>query len=174
MSCLNLKCEHEALEVINRLETAMLAWKEKIMEQSGKSPVRTSWSFVKDPNSELDKAESVVNRADILLQLLKTKYPNLPQSFLDATKVQYGKDVRHSILEAYSRTLANLSFNFLSRIGDILQEDNPNSPVAISHLIGARIPGISDCPVLDRVRHSLIRLLNGVDGKSRLSHDTCL
>ncbi|CAI9780950.1 unnamed protein product [Fraxinus pennsylvanica] len=92
MSCLNLKCEHEALEVINRLETAMLAWKEKITEQeSGKSPVRTSWSFVKDPNSELDKAESLVNRAEILLQLLKTKYANLPQSFLDVTKVQNGK-----------------------------------------------------------------------------------
>ncbi|CAI9784697.1 unnamed protein product [Fraxinus pennsylvanica] len=148
MSCLILKSEHEALEVINRLESAMLAWKEKIMEQeSGKSPVRISWSFVKDPKSELDKAESLVNRAEILLQLLKTKYSNLPQSFLDVTKVQYGKDVGHSILEAYSRTLANLSFNILSRIGDILQEDivsNPNSPVAISHLIGARIPGISE------------------------------
>ncbi|KAL2544404.1 Rop guanine nucleotide exchange factor 14 [Forsythia ovata] len=176
VSCLNLKSEHEALEVINRLETAMLAWKERITEQaSGKSPVRTSWSFVKDPISELDKVESLVNRAEVLLQLLKTKYPNLPQSFLDVTKVQYGKDVGLSILEAYSRTLANLSFSILSRIGDILQEDvvsNPNSPVAISHLIGARIPGISDSPMLDRVRHSLIHQLNGVSGKSRLSHDT--
>ncbi|CAA2984500.1 rop guanine nucleotide exchange factor 14 [Olea europaea subsp. europaea] len=176
IGCLNLKSEHEALEVINRLETAKLAWKEKITEQeSGKSPVRTSWSFVKDPISELDKVESLVNKAEILLLLLKTKYPNLPQSFLDVTKVQYGKDVGHSILEAYSRTLANLSFRILSRIGDILQEDvvsNPNSPVAISHLIGARIPGISDSPMLDRVRHSLIHQLNGVDGKSRVSHDT--
>lgn len=87
----------------------------------------------------------------------------------------YMQDVGHSVLEAYSRTLANLSFSILSRIGDILQEDvasNPNSPVAISHLIAARIPGILDNPMLDRVRHSLIRQLNGVDGKSPLSHDT--
>lgn len=81
----------------------------------------------------------------------------------------------HSILEAYSRVLANLAFSILSRIGDILQEDvmsNPNSPVAMSHLVGARIPGISDSPMLDRVRHSLIHQLNSIDGKSCNSHET--
>ncbi|KAL0310387.1 UNVERIFIED_CONTAM: Rop guanine nucleotide exchange factor 14 [Sesamum calycinum] len=169
-TCLNLKSEHSALEAINRLEAAVFAWKEKITEQNnGKSPVRTSWSFMKDPLSELDKTESLVYQAEVLLQQLKNKYPNLPQTFLDVTKIQYGKDVGHAILEAYSRVLANLAFSILSRIGDILQEDvmsNPNSPVAMSHLVGARIPGISDSPMLDRVRHSLIHQLNSADGKS--------
>ncbi|KAL0330983.1 UNVERIFIED_CONTAM: Rop guanine nucleotide exchange factor 14 [Sesamum angustifolium] len=169
-TCLNLKSEHSALEAINRLEAAVFALKEKITEQNnGKSPVRTSWSFMKDPLSELDKTESLVYQAEVLLQQLKNKYPNLPQTFLDVTKIQYGKDVGHAILEAYSRVLANLAFSILSRIGDILQEDvmsNPNSPVAMSHLVGARIPGISDSPMLDRVRHSLIHQLNSADGKS--------
>ncbi|XP_073025989.1 rop guanine nucleotide exchange factor 14-like isoform X2 [Primulina eburnea] len=174
IDCLNLKSDQGALEAINRLEAAILSWKERINEQySKKSPVRTSWSFVKDSLSELDKTESLVNRAEMLLRQLKNRYPNLPRTFLDVTKVQYGKDVGHSILEAYSRVLANLAFSILSRIGDILQEDvisNPNSPVAMSHLVGAKIPGISDSPVLDRVRHSLIHQLNSTDKKSRNSN----
>lgn len=89
---LNLKSEHSALEAINKLEAAVFTWKERISEQaSGKSPVRTSWSFIKDPISELDKIEFLLERAEALIQQLKNRYPNLPQTFLDATKIQYGK-----------------------------------------------------------------------------------
>ncbi|CAL9028560.1 unnamed protein product [Prunus brigantina] len=137
VNSLNLKSEHNALEVINRLEAAVFSWKERITEQvSGRSPVRTSWSFIKDPLSEIDKTESLLDRAEVLLQQLKTRYPNLPQTFLDVTKIQYGKDVGHSILEAYSRVLGNLAFCILSRVGDVLQEDalnNPNSFTASSY-----------------------------------------
>ncbi|GLT91359.1 hypothetical protein SLE2022_092500 [Rubroshorea leprosula] len=163
-SSLNLKSEHSALETINRLETAVFAWKERITEQaSTKSPVRTSWSFIKDPMAELDKMESVLNRAETLLQKIKSRYPNLPQTFLDATKTQYGKDVGHSILEAYSRVLGNLAFSILSRIGEILQEDvlsNPSTPVARSYFPESPIPGL-------HVRHSLIDQMNRADGKHR-------
>lgn len=92
LNSLNLKSEHSALEAINRLEAAVFAWKERFTAQvNGKSPVRRSWSFIKDPMSELDKMESLLDRAEALLQLLKTRYPNLPQTFLDATKIQHGK-----------------------------------------------------------------------------------
>ncbi|KAL6549758.1 hypothetical protein OROMI_020246 [Orobanche minor] len=176
ISCLNLKSEHGALEAINRLEAALLSWKEKSMEQgnNGKSAVRTSWSFIKDSSSHLDKMEPLVKQAEVLVHRLKTKYPNIPRTFLDVTKIQYGKDVGHSIIEAYSRVLANLAFSILSRIGDILQEDvksNPNSPVAVSHLVEARVPGISDSPMLDRVRQSLLRQLNSADRKSNSPHE---
>ncbi|KAK3183483.1 hypothetical protein Dsin_030769 [Dipteronia sinensis] len=134
LNSLNLKSEHSILDTINRLEAAVFAWKERVVDQvNGRSPVRTSWSFVKDPMSELDKTESQLELAEALTQLLKTKYPNLPQTFLDATKIQYGKDIGHLILEAYSRVLGNLAFSILSRMGDILHEDalsNPNSPMA--------------------------------------------
>jgi hypothetical protein len=80
------------LETINKLEAVIFSLKERTIEQvSGKSPVRTSWSFVKGPMSEFDKMELLLDRAETLLQLLKIKYPNLPQTFLDAAKVQYGK-----------------------------------------------------------------------------------
>ncbi|XP_023536562.1 rop guanine nucleotide exchange factor 14-like isoform X1 [Cucurbita pepo subsp. pepo] len=130
---LNLESDHGVLEAINRLEAAIFTLKEKYTEQSGnKSPVRTSWPFVKDKMAGMDKSKLLTCRAEILLQLLKSKYPNHPQTFLDISKIQYGKDVGHLILEAYSRVLGNLAYIILSRIADVLQEDvmcnNPNSP----------------------------------------------
>lgn len=170
---LGLKSEHDALECINRLEAAALAWKEKIAEQvNGKSPTRTSWSFIKDPISELDKMEWLLDRAESLIKFLKTKYPNLPNTFLDVTKIQYGKDVGHSILEAYSRSLRNVAFSILSRIQDILQEDslsNPNSPAisAVSPCFsGLSFASVSDSPIISRqVRHSLIDQMNRAEAR---------
>lgn len=103
LKSLQLKSEHKVLEVINKLEAAIFSWKERMREQvSGKSPLRTSWSFTKDLTSDVDKMELLLDRAETLVQLLKTRYPNLPQTFLDATKIQYGKvcymlnDMMHS------------------------------------------------------------------------------
>ncbi|KAJ1381000.1 Serine-threonine/tyrosine-protein kinase, catalytic domain [Sesbania bispinosa] len=165
LKSLNLNSKHIVLETINRLEAAIFSWRERITEQiSGKSPVRTSWSFVKDPMSEVDKMELLLDRAETLLQLLKIRYPNLPKTFLDVAKVQYGKDIGHSILETYSRVLANLAFSILSRIGDILQEDclsNPNSPVATSCSPGINLS--ETWVVGSHIKHSLLDKMNKVD-----------
>jgi hypothetical protein len=92
LNSLNLKFEHCALEVINRLEAAIFAWKVKVTDHvSGKSPVRTSWSFINDLMSEMDKMELLLDRAEALLCVLKIRYPNLPHTFLNVTKIQYGK-----------------------------------------------------------------------------------
>ncbi|XP_019055455.1 PREDICTED: rop guanine nucleotide exchange factor 14 isoform X2 [Nelumbo nucifera] len=170
LNSLHLQSEHSALDTINRLETAVFAWTQKISEQtSGKSPVRNSWYHVKDTISELDKIELLLRRAESLLQLLKIRFPNLPRTFLDVTKVQYNKDIGHSILEAYSRVLGSLAFSILSRIGDILQEDvlsNPNSPVASCCFPGVSLTGIFESPAVDsRICHSLIDQMNRVDGQ---------
>ncbi|KAL1204959.1 Rop guanine nucleotide exchange factor 14 [Cardamine amara subsp. amara] len=168
---LKLGTEHTALETVNKLETAIFAWKEKITEQgsSGKSPVRTPWSFAKDPLSEIGRNESLLNRAEALRNQIKSKYPNLPHSFLDATKIQYGKDIGHAVLEAYSRTLANLAFRILSRMGEILKEDslsNPNSPAPPSCFPSSRdLCRTPERPLLSsRVRHSLTDDMNKADG----------
>ncbi|KAG4938955.1 hypothetical protein AAZX31_16G098300 [Glycine max] len=167
LKALNLNSEHAALETINRLEAATFSWKERIIqENSGKSPVRTSWSFMKDPMAGIDKMELLLERAETLLNLLKARYPNLPQTFLDAAKVQYGKDIGHSILEAYSRVLGSLAFSILSRIADILQEDalsNPNTPISASCSPGINL---SEAWVVgSRIRHSLIDKMNEADGQ---------
>lgn len=135
---LSLKSENNALEVVNRLQGSMLVWKERIADQaSRKSPARRSWSFVKDPMSELDKLDVLLSRAENLLQQLKIKYPNLPQTFINVMKIQYGTDVGHLILEAYSRVLLNLSYKILTRIGEILQVDlSSNSNSSDEALVG--------------------------------------
>ncbi|RWR89663.1 rop guanine nucleotide exchange factor 14 isoform X1 [Cinnamomum micranthum f. kanehirae] len=165
---LNLENEHDILETENRLEAATYAWKQRISNQvNGKSPARNSWPFVRE--LELDKIEAWCERAEALLQLLKIKNPSLPQTFLDATKVQYNKDVGHSILEAYSRVLGSLAFRILSRLVDILQEDDlykPDSPVTafkfdcFSNIIIPRTPDT----LARNIRHSLIDQMNSVDG----------
>lgn len=165
LKSLNLKSENMALETINKLEATILSLKKRTLEQvNGKSPARTSWSFVKGPMSEVDKMELLLDRAETLLQLLKIRYPNLPQTFIDAAKVQYGKDIGHSILEAYSRVLGNLSFSILSRIGDILQEDclssNSNS-LSFSPEIN-----LSETWLVDsHIKQSLLQKMNKADGQ---------
>lgn len=140
LSSLNLKSEHHTLQLVNRLEAAVLTWSEQITQHViDKSPVRTSWTFLKDPLCEQDKIELLLDRAECLLQYLKKRHPNLPQTFISATKVHYGKDVALSILEAYSRVISNLAFSILSRIAEIFQEDalsNPSSrsPVELNCL----------------------------------------
>ncbi|GAB4857964.1 hypothetical protein Ancab_015869 [Ancistrocladus abbreviatus] len=164
MNSLKLKSEREALDTMNKLEAAALSWRGRIKEQAqSKSPVRTSWPFQKDPVSEVDKVEYLLFRAEALLQQLKTEHPFLPHTFLDATKVQYGKDVGHSILEAYSRVIGNLAQRILSRIGDILQEDqssNPISPVPRYCFVGFIPRGVPESPVVNSVNGKM----NKADG----------
>lgn len=171
IDCLKLRYEHEALDTINKLEAAALAWRKRIKEQVSdiKTPVRTSWPFMKEPVPEFDKVESLLFCVNALLCQLKMKYPCLPHTFLNVTKIQYGKDIGHSILEAYSRVLGNLAYSILLRIGDILQEDhssNPNSPMPMSFFSsGSSINRILDSPIAyPRIRHSLVERMNKVDG----------
>nr|XP_043629058.1 rop guanine nucleotide exchange factor 14 [Erigeron canadensis] len=169
LKSLNLRSENSALDAINRLEAAIHAWKDKIEEHdSGKSPARTSWSF-KDPISELDKMELLINRAEELSREIKMQYPNLPQKFLDVMKIQYGKDVAHAIIEAYSRVLGNLAFSILTRIGDVSQEDilsNPDSPMATNSLPGVILPGTSGGSSSSiPEKHTLTDRIDNIEGK---------
>ncbi|KAI4365327.1 hypothetical protein MLD38_021320 [Melastoma candidum] len=178
---LDFQSEHIVLDCINKLEAAVFRWKERIHEQEiGKSPSRISWSFVKDPIHELEKTEELLDRAESLLRFLKDLYPNLPHSFLDATKVQYGKDVGHAILEGYSRVVANLAFSILSRVQDVLLEDaamaSPDSLLSTP----VSLPGASSfldimgSPMMvnPKVRHSLFNQRNGSVRKHSISSST--
>eukprot|EP01018_Ginkgo_biloba_P004918 Gb_24552 [translate_table: standard] len=166
LSSLDLSTEHNALEMANRLEAAIYAWKRRIHGrqsislEDGKNSVKSSWTL-KDTESELGKKELYMERAESILLHLKNKFPSIPQTFLDITKIQYNRvlvlvldfshlhdaklrwlllclyskliewkslclqiDVGHSILESYSRVLESLAFNILSRIGDVIREDD--------------------------------------------------
>lgn len=168
---LNLKTEHSVLDTVNRLEGAIFAWKHSVSDESSKrSPIRYPWYFMRDTGSEAEKLRIWIDRAEALVQLLKIRFPNLPQTFVDVTKVRYNKDVGYSIVEAYSRVLVNLAFSILSRIGDILQEDDmkkPTTPIStlkFDFFSDVYLAGITETPP-GHIRRSLIHQINRVDGR---------
>lgn len=130
LSLLDLSTEHNALEMANRLEAAIYTWKRRIYSrqsisiEDGKTGVKSSWSLVKESENELGRKELYMERSENILLNLKNKFPSIPQTFLDITKIQYNRDVGHSILESYSRVLESLAFNILSRINDVIREDD--------------------------------------------------
>ncbi|KAJ0989801.1 hypothetical protein J5N97_008157 [Dioscorea zingiberensis] len=165
MLSLSLKSEHCVLETVNRLEGAIFAWKQRNSEESYKrSPIRRPFSFIRHTGS------AALERAETILRLLKIRFPNLPQTFIDVTKVQDNKDVGHSIVEAYSRVLVSIAFSILSRIGDILQEDDlkkPSTPIAtlkFDFSSDVYLAGITETPP-GHIRRSLIDQMNLVDGR---------
>ncbi|KAK1418687.1 hypothetical protein QVD17_27833 [Tagetes erecta] len=118
LDCLNISSEHEALELADRIEASMFTWRQKACSNDPKS----SWETVKE-HMEGNKNVVLAERAEILLFALKQRFPELAQTTLDTSKIQYNKDVGQAILESYSRVLEGLAFNIVSWIEDVLFVD---------------------------------------------------
>nr|DAD35529.1 TPA_asm: hypothetical protein HUJ06_006169 [Nelumbo nucifera] len=115
LSTLDLSTEHKILDLKDRIEASIVIWKRK-MNKDGKS----SWSSA----VSLEKRELFEERAESILILLKQRFPGIPQSTLDISKIQYNKDVGQSVLESYSRILESLAYTIMSRIEDVLYADS--------------------------------------------------
>lgn len=115
LSTMDLSTEHKVLDLKNRIEASIMIWKRK-MHKDGKSHWGSAIS--------LEKRELFEERAETILLLLKHRFPGLPQSQLDISKIQYNRDVGQAILESYSRTLESLAFTVMSRIEDVIYADN--------------------------------------------------
>ncbi|KAG9155167.1 hypothetical protein Leryth_011138 [Lithospermum erythrorhizon] len=128
LECLDLSSEHQALEIANRVEASIYIWRRRIfpkpLSNSNRSSSKSSWDMVKDLVIDVDKREQLGDRAETLLLCLKQRFPGLPQTTLDMSKIQFNKDVGKSILESYSRVLESLAFNIISRIDDLLYVDD--------------------------------------------------
>ncbi|CAM6095104.1 unnamed protein product [Calypogeia fissa] len=133
LSYVDLSTEHSTVDIANRIETAILVWRQKIKNKAAphilnpkdhKFTAKASWGMVKDLVGDVDKRELLADRAESLLMLLKQRFPGLPQSALDTNKIQYNRDVGQSILESYSRVLESLAFNIIARIDDVLYTDD--------------------------------------------------
>ncbi|KAH6798181.1 RHO guanyl-nucleotide exchange factor 7 [Perilla frutescens var. hirtella] len=126
LDCLDLSSDHHALEIANRVEATMYVWRRRNSSKPSqcRSHSKTSWEMVKDLVSDGDKREQLADRAESLLLCLKQRFPGLPQTTLDMSKIQYNKDVGKSILESYSRVLESLAFNIVARIDDLLYVDD--------------------------------------------------
>ena len=87
---LKISSEHEALELADRVEASMYAWRRKACLSHSKS----SWSKVKELMAEsdrIDKNYMLAERAETLLFCLKQRYPELSQTSLDVCKIQYNR-----------------------------------------------------------------------------------
>lgn len=127
LDCLDLSSEHHTLEVANRVEGAIYAWKLKDRKKLTNHPKtkHSSWSGkVKGLVADVDKNNYLVQRAETLLHSLRLRFPGLPQTSLDMSKIQYNKDVGQSILESYSRVMESLAFNIMARIDDVMFVDD--------------------------------------------------
>lgn len=91
---LDKTCDHEALEIANRVEAAIYVWQRK----AGMSNSKSSWDMVKDLMADGDKNHMLVSRAESLLLCLKLRYPELSQTTLDTSKIQYNKvRIQHGV-----------------------------------------------------------------------------
>ncbi|XAR50888.1 hypothetical protein NMG60_11005343 [Bertholletia excelsa] len=128
LDCLDISSEHQAMEIANRVEASIYVWhrrtNQKPLNSSSRSNLKSSWEMVKDLVIDGDKRELLAERADSLSLCLKQRFPGLPQTTLDMSKIQYNKDVGRSILESYSRVLESLAFNIVARIDDLLYVDD--------------------------------------------------
>ncbi|KAK8568672.1 hypothetical protein V6N13_106569 [Hibiscus sabdariffa] len=116
LSTMDLSTEHRVLDLKNRIEASMIIWKRKMHQKDG----RSSWGS----SVSLEKRELFEERVEVVLHLIKHRFPGLPQSALDVSKIQENKDVGHAILESYSRVIESLAFSIMSRIEDVLHADD--------------------------------------------------
>lgn len=98
LACLDLSSEHQAIEIANRAEASMYIWRKRTNSKpaiSARSSSRTSWEMVKDLMVDADKRDLFAERAESLLLSLKQRFPGLPQTTLDTSKIQYNKVYIH-------------------------------------------------------------------------------
>ncbi|XP_041025890.1 rop guanine nucleotide exchange factor 7-like isoform X1 [Juglans microcarpa x Juglans regia] len=128
LACLDLSSEHQAIEIANRVEASIFVFRKRTNSKPANSTTRSnsksSWEMVKELMVDAEKWELLAERAESLLLCLKQRFPGLPQTTLDMSKIQYNKDVGKSILESYSRVLESLAFNIVARIDDLLYVDD--------------------------------------------------
>ncbi|KAK7294205.1 hypothetical protein RJT34_17091 [Clitoria ternatea] len=111
----DMSSEHKILDLKNRIEASIVIWKMKMVQKDCKS----TWGSA----VSLEKRQLFEERAETILLLLKHRFPGLPQSSLDISKIQYNRDVGQAVLESYSRILESLAYTVLSRIEDVLHAD---------------------------------------------------
>lgn len=90
LDCLDLSSEHQAIEIANRVESSIYLWHKRTNSKPATN-TKTSWEMVKELMVDADKLELMADRAESLLLSLKQRFPGLPQTALDMSKIQYNK-----------------------------------------------------------------------------------
>ncbi|XP_076911252.1 rop guanine nucleotide exchange factor 12-like [Bidens hawaiensis] len=115
LASIDLSSEHKILDLKNNVEASMIIWKRKMHQKES----RSSWGA----SAKMERRELFEERAETILLLLKQRFPGLPQSSLDMSKIESNRDVGHAVLESYSRVLESLANIVMNRIEDVLYAD---------------------------------------------------
>lgn len=107
---MDLSSEHKILDLKNRIEASIVIWKRKMNQKDGKS----AWGSA----VSLEKRELFEERAETILLILKHRFPGIPQSALDISKIQYNR-VRQNIY-VYIFPISCQKNNFIISSPDIL------------------------------------------------------
>lgn len=79
LSCVDMSSEHKIVDLKNKLEASVVIWKRKLHSKDAKP----AWGST----VSLEKREVIEERAEMILLLLKHRFPGLPQSDLDISKI---------------------------------------------------------------------------------------
>ncbi|XP_047946718.1 rho guanine nucleotide exchange factor 8-like isoform X2 [Salvia hispanica] len=84
ISNLGLQSEHEILDFKDKIEACVVIWRRKMNYKDAKS----AWG---GPSVSLEKREIFEERAHTVLLIIKQKFPSIPQSTLEISKIQCNK-----------------------------------------------------------------------------------
>ncbi|CAA2973224.1 rop guanine nucleotide exchange factor 1 [Olea europaea subsp. europaea] len=158
LDCLDLSSEHHTLNVVNRIEAAVLVWKlkeRKKVPKRKKAKCKTWGGKMKGLVVDCEKNQFLAQQAETLLHSLRIRFPSLPQTALDMNKIQYNKDVGQSILESYSRVMESLSFNIMARIDDVLYVDDATKRCAAAESLSIfNRGGMNGLPIQKKISPS--------------------
>lgn len=94
LSTLDLSSEHKILDLKNKIEASVVIWKRKMNSKDSKS----SWSSA----VSMEKRELFEDRAETILLILKHRFPGIPQSGLDISKIQFNRVKNSIFLRSYN------------------------------------------------------------------------
>ncbi|CAI9786427.1 unnamed protein product [Fraxinus pennsylvanica] len=157
LDCLDLSSEHHTLNVVNRIEAAVLVWKlkERKKEPNRKKAKGKTWGGkMKGLVVDCEKNQFLAQRAETLLHSLRIRFPSLPQTALEMNKIQYNKDVGQSILESYSRVMESLAFNIMARIDDVLYVDDATKRCAAAESLSIFNRSMNGLPIQKKISPS--------------------
>ena len=79
LQSVDLSTEHKIVDLKDRIEASVVIWHRKICH-------KLSWAHA---GVSLEKREEFEERAQTALLILKHRFPGIPQSSLDISKIQY-------------------------------------------------------------------------------------
>lgn len=84
---MDLTTDHKIVDLKNRIEASVVIWKRKMTAKMSAKDGKSSWSS----GVSLEKREQFGDRAETVLLILKQRYPGIPQTILEISKIEHNR-----------------------------------------------------------------------------------